>query len=468
MFSSLRNIENSLSKNLTAIATAASKSTIASVVASVMISLAAAVTAGSVIAITSAVAIALIKPKDETASKVAMYSSIGAIGCGAVLGLVYVNEPSGKPSQQALGEGRSAHQSDDNSWKDWRNFVVVRKVKESEEITSFYLQPEDKGKIPNFQPGQFLTIKLDIPGQAKSVIRTYSLSDYNEPCESYRLSIKRELMPEGLDVPLGLASNFIHDQIQEGSVIPAKPPSGKFILDLQKSLPAVLISNGVGITPLISMAKAVTQLNSNRPIWFVHGTRNSRFHAFQDEMLALAEQNPNLRIHFVYSRPQAEDTGHYHSTGYVNTELIRSLVNQDAEYFLCGSPPFLESLREGLKNAGISESRVFSESFIKASKATTEHPLTEASNESQEAEVVFSQSGKTIAWESDAGSILDLAEANDLNPPYICRQGICGTCICKILEGEVEYLETPTAAIEEGSVLICISQPKTAKVVLDL
>lgn len=153
MFSSLRNIENSLSRNLTAIATAASKSTIASVIATVMISLAAAVTAGSVIAITSAVAVALSKPKDETASKVAMYSSIGAIGCGAVLGLVYISKPSGKPSQPALKNGRSAHQSDDNTWKDWRNFVVVRKVKESEEITSFYLQPEDKGKISNFQPG---------------------------------------------------------------------------------------------------------------------------------------------------------------------------------------------------------------------------------------------------------------------------------------------------------------------------
>ncbi len=468
MFSSLRKIENSLSRNFTAIATTGSKSTVASVIATVIISFTAAITAGSVIALTSVVAFGWIKPKDESANKVAMYASIGAIGCGAILGLVYVSQASGKQSKPTLSDQQATQQPDDSTWKNWRNFVVARKVKESEEITSFYLQPEDKGKIPNFQPGQFLTIKLDIPGQAKPVIRTYSLSDYNEPCEYYRLSIKRELMPEGLDVPAGLASNFIHDQIQEGSVISVKPPSGKFILNLQKSSPVVLLSNGVGITPLISMAKAATRLNPDRPIRFVHGTRNSRFHAFRSEMLALAEQNPNLHIHFAYSRPQAEDTGHYQSTGYVNIELIRSSISQKAEYFLCGSPPFMESIQEGLKHAGVPESRIFSESFIKASKATTEHPSTEVSNESERAEITFTQSGKTIAWESNAGSILDLAEANDLNPPYSCRQGICGTCVCKILEGEVEYQETPTAEIEEGSVLICISKPKTAKVILDL
>ena len=275
-------------------------------------------------------------------------------------------------------------------------------------------------------------------------------------------------MPEGEDVPPGLASNFIHDQIQEGSVIPAKPPSGKFILNLQKSSPVVLISNGVGLTPLISMSKAATRLNRDRPIWFVHGTRNGRVHAFRDEMLALAEQNPNLHLHFAYSRPQAEDTGHYQSTGYVNPELIQSLIKPETEYFLCGSPPFMESIREGLKQAGVPENQVFSESFIKASKATTERPSTGILSESEGAEIVFTQSGKTIAWETDAGSILDFAEANDLNPPYSCRQGICGTCVCNLLEGEVEYQETPTAAIEEGSVLICIAKPKTAKVVLDL
>ncbi len=312
MFESLRKIRNPVIRSLTA-----------------------TFTTFSVVTIASAIALGTTKAKDESAYRTALYSSILGAGCGALFGLAYA----GKGQQQQKSPTlRNTQSSETTAWKGWRNFVVVRKVKESEEITSFYLQPEDRGDIPNFQPGQFLTIKLDIPGQAKPVIRTYSLSDYREPCDYYRLSIKREPMPSGLDVMPGIASNFMHDQIHEGSVILAKPPSGKFILDVQKSIPAVLISNGVGITPMISMAKAVARLNPTRPIWFVHGARDGRYHAFREEMRALAERHSNLTIHYVYSRPIEDDTGHYHSTGYVDTDLVRSLVMEDAEYFLCGSP----------------------------------------------------------------------------------------------------------------------------------
>ncbi|MBM0745434.1 2Fe-2S iron-sulfur cluster binding domain-containing protein (plasmid) [Phormidium sp. CLA17] len=425
-------------------------------------SLTAAFTTLSVITLTSAIAIGVTKSKDESAYKTAVYASFIGAGCGALFGF----------ASKSKGNQRTAQPTqttDSTIWKDWRNFVVVRKVKESEEITSFYLQPEDKGDIPNFQPGQFLTIKLDIPGQARSVIRTYSLSDYPEPCDYYRLSIKREPMPPGLDVMPGIASNFMHDQVHEGSVIPAKPPSGKFILDVQKAIPAVLISNGVGITPMMSMAKAVARLNPNRPLWFLHGARDGSFDAFREEVDAIAAQNPNLTVHYAYSRPRGEDTGYYHSTGYVDIDLIQSLIIQEAEYFLCGSPPFLESIRAGLKEVGVPESRVFFEMFTKASKTASDRPIAEVNDDNVEAaEIVFAQSNQTITWQTDADSILDFAETNGLNPPYSCRQGICGTCECKILEGEVEYQTMPTATVEDGSVLICISKPKTSKVVLDL
>jgi uncharacterized protein len=340
-------------------------------------------------------------------------------------------------------------------------------VKESGEITSFYLKPEDGDEIPSFQPGQFLTIKLEIPGQAKPVLRTYSLSDYPEPCDTYRLSIKREPAPRDLDVPPGLSSNFMHDRVQEGSIIPAKPPSGKFVLDVRKSIPAVLVSNGVGITPMIAMAKACSRLNPSRPIWFLHGARDGRYHAFRDEVLNLTEQNPNLQVHFAYSRPRPEDEGQFHSTGYVDTALIQSLASQDAEFFLCGSPPFMNAIREGLQSWGVPDDRVYFESFMKArtAPAASVSPLPALD---ERAEIVFAKSGRTLTWESEHDSILEFAEANDLNPDYSCRAGICGTCMCRILEGEVEYQEEPTAAIAEGSVLICISKPKTARVVLEL
>ncbi|MBA3921039.1 MAG: 2Fe-2S iron-sulfur cluster binding domain-containing protein [Nostocaceae cyanobacterium] len=422
--------------------------------------------AGSIITMASAVILGVTNSKQDSAYKVGVYSTLIGTGCGALLGLAGVGISEGKTAQRESShpDDKSTEAQRENAW---RNFVVIRKVKESQEITSFYLQPEF-GTLSNFQPGQFLTIKLDIPGQSKPVIRTYSLSDYHEPCEYYRLSIKREEVPDGLDVQPGIASNFMHDYIQEGSVIAAKPPSGKFILDVQKSLPVVLISNGVGITPMISMVKACSRLNKERSIWFVHGARNGEYHAFRDEIQALAAENPSLHVHFVYSRPLPEDKDQYHSVGYVDTVLIQRLVGHEAEYFLCGSPPFLQSLQEGLKAASVSEKQIFSESFSKTPPAIDHMAATSSDNAVESAEIVFAKSGKTFMWHKDDGSILEFAEANDLEPAYNCRQGICGTCMCKIQEGEVNYQETPSAEIDDGSVLICISQPKTSRVVLDV
>lgn len=420
----------------------------------------------TVVTILSSVAIGVANGKDKSAYRFGVYSSLIGTGCGALFGLVYGARASEKKSAQDQINGQSTQPIDSKTWKDWRNLVVVRKVKESEEITSFYLKSEDNREIPNFQPGQFLTIKLDIPGQAKPVIRTYSLSDYTDEREYYRLSIKREAAPKGLDVPPGIASNFMHDRIQEGSVIPAKPPNGKFVLDVHKSLPVVLISNGVGITPMIGMVKACSRLNPNRPIWFVHGARDGRFHAFRDEVMAIAQQNPNLQVHFRYSSPRPEDRGLYHSVGYVDIALIQELIGQEAEYFLCGSPPFMQSLREGLKEWGVPESRVFFESFSKGSKATSHQTPAETSG--GQAEIVFAKSGKTLTWSENDGTILEFAEANDINPAFSCRAGICLTCMCKIRDGEVAYQEPPIGTPDEGSVLICVSKPGTSRVVLEL
>ena len=429
----------------------------------------AAATTCSVVILAAAVVIGVTTAKDKSAYRFAVYSSLLIASGSAIFGTVYTDRANSKTSARDLSEQQSEPQKNSHIWKDWRNFTVVRKVIESAEITSFYLQPQDKGEIPNFQAGQFLTIKLDIPGKNKPVIRNYSLSDYTEPCEYYRLSIKREPAPEGLEVPDGVVSNFMHERIHEGSVIPVKPPNGTFILDAQKSIPAVFISNGVGITPLISMVKACSKLNPNRPLLFVHGARNGNFHAFRDEMMAIAQQNPHLHLHFRYSRPNLEDAGYFHSVGYVNISVIQLLVEQEADYYLCGSPPFLQSMMQGLKAWGVPDSRVFFESFGKSRQSSeTIPPAVTVGDKVEEAEIVFARSNKTLIWKADDGNLLDFAEANEIAPPYSCRAGICGTCMCKIREGEVTYQETPTATIDEGSVLICISQPRTSKVVLDI
>ncbi|MBD2309906.1 hypothetical protein H6G17_31350 [Chroococcidiopsis sp. FACHB-1243] len=188
----------------------------------------------------------IVNPKDKFTSQLGVYTSLIGTGCGAIFGLVLGNKSRERKSPAGSQE-RETRVLSNGIWQDWRNFVIVCKVKESEEITSFYLEPEDRGKIPHFQPGQFLTIKLNISERDRHVICTYSLSDYKTTNKYYRLLIKQEPMPPNLDVPAGIASNFMHDRIFAGDVISVKPPSGNFILDVNDPLPAVLISNGVGI-----------------------------------------------------------------------------------------------------------------------------------------------------------------------------------------------------------------------------
>jgi uncharacterized protein len=433
-----------------------------------------AVTSGlflsSLVTIPAAAVIFLVNFKNESAYKFIFYASIASATVGAAGGLA-----AGKSKSEA-SENPIVETSGGIDWKDWRKFVIDRKVKESDNITSFYLRPLDNGTIPNFIPGQFLTIQLDIPEQSKPVIRTYSLSDYIQSGSYYRLSIKREPAPPDTIAPAGIASNFMHDRIHEGSVISVKPPAGKFVLDPLSSQPVVLISNGVGITPMISMAKAVSLLNRQRHIWFLHGTRDGSLHAFRDEVNAITVSNPNLHVVYCYSRPNLTDQGNYQYKGYVDVDLIKNVVapemqnfygSTDAEYFLCGSPSFMDSLRDGLREWGVPDHKVLFESFTKAKPKKSE-PAQGITQEHDSIEIVFSKSGKTLNWSPDDGTILEFAEANDIYPDHSCRVGVCGTCMCKISEGEVDYDETPTASVDRGSILLCISKPKTGKLVLDI
>jgi uncharacterized protein len=429
---------------------------------------AAAGTGFAMATLVAAVVLGLVKPKDPAASRWGVFVALVGLVSGGAVGLVTPGTTSSHPKTSASGAA-APDISASLGWKDWRNFIVVRKVKESEEITSFYLKPQDMGELPGFQPGQFLTLKLEIPGQVQPVTRTYSLSNFPEPADHYRISVKRELAPKGADVLPGLASNYLHDQVHPGDLLVCKPPGGRFTLDLQQTRPVVLISNGVGITPMLAMAAACCRLKPNRPVWFVHGARNGQFHAFEDEILALAQGSANLQVHFAYSQPRPEDQGHYHSNGYVSVELLQQFVEQGSDFFLCGSPSFMQSLRDGLQGWGVDRSRVFYESFSRpvatSEKQVNASLMVPAINQ---AEVGFSQSGQTFTWTNADGTLLEFAEAHGLEPDFSCRAGICGTCMCKLAAGEVTYEQAPTAAIETGSVLICIAKPGSSSVVLDL
>jgi len=403
----------------------------------------------------------------------------GGLVLGGLAGLVHAGLGNAGRRRRRQDAAMPSPFAGGDNWTGWREFVVRRKHPESAEITSFELQPVDGKPLPAFKPGQFLTIELPIPGQARPVLRTYSLSDFpphGQPINHYRLSIKRELAPKGLNVPPGLASNFLHDHVNAGSTLRVRPPAGSFVLDTSSYKPIVLISNGVGITPMITMAKAALGQPSPRPIWFLHGCRNGPFHAFRDELASLVEAHSNLHKHIAYSRPTAEDGGHYQSEGYVDSALVRSLVGEDADYFLCGSPSFMQGMIAELRQAGIPETAIHFEVFSTSPRATTSTsgavPEASAREPVQPSSMVvsFARSGLTATWASTdpEETLLAFAEAQGVDAPFSCRSGVCGTCACRVLEGEVSYLSEPTATVTSGSALICIGRPTGDRLDLDL
>jgi len=356
----------------------------------------------------------------------------------------------------------------------YRTFVVSKKVLESKTISSFYLKPDDGKPLDPFLPGQFLPLKLDIPGQYQPVIRTYSLSDTPSAAQ-YRLTIKRESAPanEPKAYP-GVSSNYFHDQVERGSKILTMAPRGKFFLNAQREVPIVLLSAGVGLTPMISMLNTLAKTKSSQPVWFIHGTRSGKEHAFGEHVRKIANENQHLQVYIKYSQPTSQDQlgTDYDEKGYVDIALVMRLVpGKNCDFYICGPNPFMRSIFNGLLDWGVSEFQIHYEFFGPAStlsertKVATPKRIAEATQCCDEMEVNFSKSGIDAHWNPSFESILDLAEANGLSPDYSCRSGICHTCICKLERGEVDYLMEPLDPPPEGMVLICCSKPKSNLVI---
>jgi ferredoxin-NADP reductase len=380
-------------------------------------------------------------------------TSTGA-GVGGLIGLVW-----------AAADQRRRRRA---PWQGWRRFVVERKHPESAEITSFEFRPADGGPLPAYLAGQFLTLELQIPGVAKPVLRTYSLSDFpggDRAPDHYRISVKREPAPKGLDVPPGLASNFLHDHIKEGTTLNLRPPAGSFVLDTASSEPIVLVSNGVGITPMLAMLKAALAQSPERQIWFVHGCRNSEHHAFRADVETLSHSHPNLHLHVAYSRPLTGDEGHYQSQGYVDGALLQQLIKEPAAYYLCGSPAFMDSLVMALEQRGVQPAAIRFERFSQAPRVTP--PTAETPVNS--CEVHFCRSNRRATWDGSHPdqSLLELSEATGLRPAFACRAGVCGTCTTRVTSGKVTYLTDPTAEVAPGTALICIARPASQTLELD-
>jgi nitric oxide dioxygenase len=253
-------------------------------------------------------------------------------------------------------------ESQDEGWRDFKDFTVVKKEEESSLITSFYLKPNDDRKVPSYLPGQYITIRLGIPGEEYLFNRQYSLS--SAPNEEYfRISVKREADHS----PEGKVSNYLHDSINEGDVVEVSAPAGDFHLDTADHTPVTLISGGVGITPMFSMLETIAKNNPSRPTMFVHASRNEEVHAFKHDVTDLVKVMDNGKAFFVYENPIDPEAICDHR-GYINTAVLERLVDRDSVCYVCGPAPFMKAMISSLMSIGIPEDKIRYEFFGPAMK----------------------------------------------------------------------------------------------------
>lgn len=234
-----------------------------------------------------------------------------------------------------------------------RSLRLVEKVRESDDVISFVFEASDGGPLPAFEAGQYLPLELEVPCVGEPVRRTYSLSGAPRG-DRYRISVKRD--------PRGVASRHLHDRVEVGAILSAGRPSGDFVVGCS-ACPVVLVSAGVGLTPLLSMLHALADEGGERSVWFVHGARDGLHHPLAHEAREAAAKRRGIRVHVAYSRPRPEDEGH-DSAGRIDGALLARLVTDpDARYFLCGPAGFMAGLQTDLERRGVPTAHIHTESF---------------------------------------------------------------------------------------------------------
>lgn len=247
-------------------------------------------------------------------------------------------------------------------WKGFRAFEVMRKVRESEVITSFYLKPRDGGALASFEPGQYVSVKLEIPGELNTHIRQYSLSD-SPGNPYYRISVKKEDMA---GKPKGKVSVHLHEKVEQGDILWLSAPAGEFTLDQRDDRPIVFLSGGVGLTPLVSMLKTMVDTHSNREITFIHAAQNGNVHALKQEIEELASRSSLISVHWCYENPTEYDRAMiaYDKVGYIDLPWLQKVITTtNASFYFCGPVPFMVTMNRLLKQIGVAESDIHYEFF---------------------------------------------------------------------------------------------------------
>jgi ferredoxin-NADP reductase/MOSC domain-containing protein YiiM len=367
---------------------------------------------------------------------------------------------------QAKGNPGLSVVSPPPAWEGFRPMRVSRIDQESVSVFSLVLVPADGKPLAAALPGQFVVLRLHVESGAPPVLRSYSLSDLPST-EHYRVSIKQEEQ--------GLGSTYLRTRITPGSKLEVSAPRGSFTLR-SASEPVVLLSAGVGATPVMAMLHALAAEKSSRPVWWLHGARNREEHPFREESRALLQGLKYGHGYIHYSRPgPADQRGvDFDAAGHLAVSAFDKIgVPHEAEFYLCGPPAFLQELTAGLTAWGVTHDQIHTEIFgtldsiTPGMKAETHSPHLPAGPAGSGPQVSFARSGLTLPWDANYQSLLELAEACDVPVRWSCRTGVCHTCETALIAGQVAYDPEPLEPPAPGDALICCSRPR-GEVVLDL
>jgi len=351
------------------------------------------------------------------------------------------------------------------AWPGFRPLRVKRVVPENPTVSSVYLAAADRTPLPAARAGQYLTLR--IPGAAQPApVRSYSLSSA-PGADPYRISVKRE--------PHGLVSGYVNSRLRPGAVLDAAAPRGDFVLDADTG-PVLLISAGIGVTPVLSMLHQLADQHSTRSIWWLYGARNPQQHPFAAEAHALLALLPDAREHVYYSAATLpERQGAHAAAGHLTKDTLAALsIPASATAYVCGPQSFMTDMQQALTAAGVDPARIRTELFgalpsINPGLAGQAHrpPHQPAGPPGSGPLVTFARSGISAPFATGRRSVLELADACDVPSRWSCRTGVCHTCVTPLLSGRITYSPDPLELPADGQVLICCARPST-DIVLDM
>jgi ferredoxin-NADP reductase/MOSC domain-containing protein YiiM/ferredoxin len=346
------------------------------------------------------------------------------------------------------------------AWAGFRTLRVGAKRSESATALSLELQADDGAPLARALPGQYVTLKLEPGGGAPPLVRSYSLSGPPDG-PRYRITVKVE--------PHGAAGRYLRSQVGVGDDIRVAAPRGQFTLD-DGAQPVVLVSAGIGVTPVLAMLHAMHDNRSTRQIWWLHGTRNSTEHAFAQEVRSLVSALPDAHGRIWYSHPAHDDRlgTDYDEIGHITPDGIAATgAPTGGEFYLCGPAAFMTATRAGLGVLGVPTTRVHTETFGAEAAITPgvmpspARPPHQPNGPPGDGPVVsFVRTGMNARWGNGFTSILELAEACDVPVRWSCRTGVCHTCEIGLLDGDVSYTPEPLEPPAVGNLLVCCSRPR--------